>query len=98
MIEFKQLESGTPPDIEVTTDDANAELVTIEDAIGEGDFEGEWVEHFHAVHPGDDGKVVFTVPGDEAGEFGDYYQPLGEYLERANAEAMARMHQDAASE
>lgn len=93
MLEFKQVEgSGPPMDIEVVTDDGDAELASLSETLEEGEFYADdWqtVRNLDDVERGEDGKFRFIVPGDEAGEFGDYWEELGVFLEDCNAKAMA---------
>lgn len=92
MISFKQLESGAPKDIEVRTDDADAEMADIEDALKEGEFEEAvtW-GNFHAAERGDGGHgdFVFVIPGDEAGEIADFYEPLQDALQGFMAKTLS---------
>ncbi len=93
MIEFKVDENDHPPkDIEVTTDDRNAELAAMSDAFQEVDGY-EAGTNLAAAAIDDDGKLRFTIPGDEAGEVADLFEEAGiamwEFLNAANAKQVA---------
>lgn len=92
MIRFEQVGDGKPKDIQVTTDDANAELVTMQDAFEEAEAEDmQAAINTRDVRANDEGNFVFIIPGDEAGELADIFTeeiPLAEYLDELNAKAL----------
>lgn len=96
MITFKQLETGLPPDIEVQTDDADGEMADMQEAWDfseDADFE-VGANLAACTERDDDGYFVFVIPGDEAGDLGDYYNPLAEYLDSLSRKAMEALGGD----
>lgn len=89
MIRFKQLETGTPKDIEVSTDDANAEMAGLMEMLDEVDWsDGPFRESFDGAKRNDAGELVFVIPGDEAGDLADIWNELAEFLEARNREVI----------
>lgn len=101
MITFKQLAGGTPPDIEVTTDDHNAELAAMTDAFEA--YEAETGETLIAASRLDQAsmegdELMFVIPGEEASAVAECFEnsdaweslPLSEQLEKWNDEAVER--------
>lgn len=102
MITFKQLADGIPPDIEVTTDDRNAELIAMTSAFEE--YERETGEVLIAASHLDqasmeDAELTFVIPGDEAGQVAECFDasddarhtvPLQDWLDEQNKKALER--------
>lgn len=98
MISFRQLESGTPPDIEVTTDDADAEMAAMQDELHEWfPADSEMRRQFDAAQPNAEGKFVFVMPAAEAAELADSYMPLATFIEECNDKAIAAAEKAAES-
>lgn len=96
MIEFKRLESGAPPDVEVTLDDVDAQLARVQDAFEAATDAGFLsAGAFDAATMGDDGRVVFVIPGDEVVDVADAFEDAGmlelqDQLQKWNQETIAR--------
>ncbi len=77
MIEFKAVGDNPRKDIEVTTDDADAELIRMEDAFVEGEAEhmGAALNLKDASHDG--AALSFIIPGDEAADVADILEEAG---------------------
>jgi len=88
MIRFEQQDGGTPKDILVITDDADAELADMTEAFQEADWtDAQAYANLGAATLGDYGLARFTIPGDEAGEVSEVLSgvvPLDEYLDGIN--------------
>jgi hypothetical protein len=85
MLTFKQLDTGTPKDIEVTTDDSQAELVEITEVFQAGEMEDyQAAQNLAAATRGADGLWRFAIPGDEAGELADTWNDLATFLDDLN--------------
>lgn len=78
MISFRQLDSGTPRDVEVTTDDGDAEMADLAELLDDFDLDDfiQLPDERDAA-----GNFVFTIPGDEVGELGEVFEPLGAWTE-----------------
>lgn len=97
MISFKQLESGTPLDIEVTCDDGNAEMAQL-DEVFHGEFDDfQATINLDGADRNAEGHFVFVIPGGEAGEIAEFYLPLDEFLDAANQKAIAAAEKAAES-
>lgn len=68
MIEYKRLEQTTDGfrDVELITDDANAEIAALEEMIEECEFDIRL-----PADPNSDGKFHVTIPGAAVGEFSE---------------------------
>lgn len=91
MLRFEQIGEDTPKNIMVVTDDANAEMAAISETMENGEFDAEdWetVRNLDDAERDDDGMFRFVVVGSEAGEIGDYWTELDEFLAKCNAEAL----------
>lgn len=79
MLTFTQLDTGTPKDIEATTDDADAELIRMQEAFAAADC-GEMVSAMN-LEAADmtDGSATFVISGFEAGEVADIFEEAGIY-------------------
>lgn len=66
MITYNKLEVGTPPDVELVTDDAGAEMAALDEMIKECEFEIELPSG-----RGDDEKFHLVIPGAMVGEFSE---------------------------
>lgn len=90
MLEFAQVGDEVPKDVQVTTDDAQAEMAAITELFDDNDLtELEAYKNLSDAERGEDGKFVFIVPGVEAGEIGDYWNTLADQLDTWNEEALA---------
>lgn len=67
MIKYVKLATGTPPDVEMITDDSNAEMAALEEMIAETEFEDIELPS----ERGDDGDFHITIPGESVGEFSE---------------------------
>jgi hypothetical protein len=68
MIEYKQIEdSEIPHDVELITDDSQAEMLSLESLIKETEFEISLPEG----RDESDGKFHIKIPGDLAGDFSE---------------------------
>lgn len=88
MIDYQRLDTGTPKDVLVITDDGNAEMAALDEMIKECGFEIELPEDRNA-----DGKFQFTVPGSVVGEFSECLYDidqgkLEDLLDRWNQETL----------
>lgn len=96
MIEFKRLESGAPPDVEVTLDDVDAQLARVQDVFESAADAGfEAARNFDAAPLRENGLVVFVIPGDEVMDVADAFEDAGmpelrDQLEKWNEETIAR--------
>lgn len=102
MIKFEQVTDGENAmrDIIAITDDADAELAIMDDAFNEagaGDMEA--YENLKHAAPGEDGLTRFTIPGSEAAEVGDIFDPDGipllDYLEELNRKTIEAAQEQA---
>lgn len=96
MIKFEQVGDEIPKDIRVTTDDSDAELAMMQEAMEDGDEGMEtWVALKNAKQ-NDEGQWTFIIPGDEAGEMGDIWFVVGldSYLDELNRKALAELERD----
>lgn len=94
MIRFEQTGSEPPLDVRVITDDADAELLMMQEAFENADAEDMLAfQNLGAAVRHDDGLWSFIIPGREAGEVGEVLWDLGlaDWLEQKNAEMIADM-------
>jgi imidazoleglycerol phosphate synthase glutamine amidotransferase subunit HisH len=100
MIEYKQLEKNDdakiPCDVELITDDSDAEMAGLKDMIEECGFEIELPEHNSR---GEDGNFHVIIPGGMVGEFSDcVYEidngKLDKLTEKWNEEALAAAEEE----
>jgi hypothetical protein len=101
VIKFKQLSEGTPPDIECTTDDANAELAKMEQVFDEAKDEG--INYEAGINLANaklvDSECTFVIPGEEAGELADAFEmedmpELAQFIEDVRHKAIEAAERD----
>jgi hypothetical protein len=95
MIRYERLETGTPKDVKVVTDDADLEMSGFKEMIAECGFEIELPGE-----PERDGNFVFTIPGMMVGEFADCTYEIDDGLlekeiERWNHKTVSDLDDDA---
>ncbi len=78
-MKFRQLESGTPADIEATG--TSGELEQLKEGLSEWE-ESQTVNNLSAAITA--GNDKFIISGDEAAEVGDYNEDLELFLEELN--------------
>jgi hypothetical protein len=93
VITFEQTGEGTPKDIAVTTDDADAELAKMKDALEDAEAEDmeTWTSLENAAEVG--GKWTYIIPGAEAGDVAEIFAmgglgDLEDYLDELNRKAV----------
>ena len=85
-MEFKQLATGTPPDIEATMTLAQAEEFRSDLEECEGGESDSFMIVNDAINNAEitAANITFIIPGSEAGEDGDLIPELEEFLEGIN--------------
>jgi hypothetical protein len=69
MIKYEKANTeGSPPDVEMITDDADGEMIALEEMIKEAEFEGIILPPDRSV---EDGNFHILIPGKDVGEFSD---------------------------
>jgi hypothetical protein len=91
-MKFKQLESGTPSDIECTMriSEALQFKSDLEECDAEKSTSYDNVNSALLMTDPTDSEVTFIIPGDEAGENGDLIEDLENYLLNMNEEAIKK--------
>jgi hypothetical protein len=94
VIRFEQTGSDEPLDVRVVTDDADAELVRMQETFENADAQEMLAfQNLGAAVRHSDGMWSFIIPGREAGEVGEvlYEFGLADWLEQKNDEMIADM-------
>lgn len=93
MIRYEKLETGTPPDVKLFTDDANGEMSSLNEMFDSVDWPDAKtrVNLDEAKDRNADGLFEFIIPGDEVGEVSEFIYDIDNGLLESEIEKWNRM-------